>query len=133
MSLAMSPCGTNSSWLPTVANWVNANTDAKFANWATTLQPGDNLANKLASTYGDLTDFRCGIGLQSSCVITSLGRCVNLFSVPVKDRKCITDLKWVGFSAENEWAYLVVLAMVNMNQYLNMFYVSVALGQCILD
>jgi hypothetical protein len=64
-------CATNPAWQAKPQAWVNADTDNKLKQWWQTVssRQHSSFANELGNQFGShLNDFKCGIGLYSTCV-----------------------------------------------------------------
>ena len=108
-----SNCGTDSSWAPTPAAYIAANTDSNLLSWWTNISssPSHNpLPNELAQLFGaHQYQFSCGIGDDSSC---SVDGCQD-FST----------------NGDPAWSYLALESISQLNNLFNAMYTGVLGGQ----
>jgi hypothetical protein len=72
-----STCGEEPAFQLTTTNWYSANTDQKLQSWWTSdaLNATGSKPTQLAAEFGPhLTNFKCGIGLLSTCTAQSCSR-----------------------------------------------------------
>ncbi|KAH0548679.1 hypothetical protein GP486_007777, partial [Trichoglossum hirsutum] len=105
-------CSTNPAWQATPQAWISADTDNKLKQWWENVssRPHNSFATELGNQFGShLNDFKCGIGLYSTCVTQGCSEFQNGGNQP--------------------WSYLAILAVVNLNTLFNAMVTGVTNGQ----